>query len=1285
MPPYVTGSILQADYNQEYYTDTQTGDIVFRSMSNNVNWVFGGFGSNMTSTIKISNSNTTINSSNIIIAGSVGIGSSNPIPSSTSLQVIGTTTTTVLSTTGIIAQSNTLNIGTDSGSTLVNVGNAGAVLNLTSSNLTVTNKKLTLNTGGASGTGFGAGFDIEEGGVVTGYVKTAADGNGFVIKAPNGTSNMVINMLSNTVNINNNSLVIASNSYVGVGTATPQYLLDIAGSVNTNNSVYAASNVAIGTTSASEKLTVATGNIALLHAGSYGGSAQGDKWISIGDKNATMSPLYQTSNYGVSAGWSNDVCFLGFRDMGATKDAVISTTNNLRFQGPSNLDLAILTKNGQFGIGQSNPQYPLDVVGQASVTGTMYLKNTTSTVAQSATPSHGLTDTSSPGSSNSLLLQNSNGTMIMMTGLSNDLVSGGQIALTITQTGSVGICASNPQAKFHVISGQLASNNGSVITHASFQVADTNVTQLRVKSVRTSNGASHETDQTRIQRYVDAAEMGYIAFDTQGTSLGNNVTEGIRLTPTGWVGIGTSNPGQNLDVVGTTQTIALLASNLTVTHATISNASASNMSTNTFSASNMICPSVIAQALSSSNITVASSATMNVVYASNMGVNTTTPNASYNVDVAGKLNACNIFLNDQALNVNYWLSNSTAPATYTMSNVGIGTSNPSSALHVSGDVTIDSNVIMSKKISLGGLNIKPNLGGMANVSVVVTSIPGYSYNSSNVMFNAYSNLPMLFQVGGSEVLRLDGTGNIGIGTSSPEAKMDVVGNTRLTASNVLASTAKLMVTGTEGTLSDSTVWVSSGSTWATQTTFANTSSNGRQYQLLSTGGSNTNAVGAFMVYDATASVPRITVTSNGNVGVGTSTPSNTMDINGSLRVMSTNTPGGGFYGSVQVTNPGGYGGLLIDHQSTYGNVPFRTASSDPLVVQAGSNNTWLKISKGTGYVGVANSNPAYTLDVTGTVNASNFLVNGSSLTTLYAPSNSQVTGTYGSNTASWTSNNHLPLAGGTLTGSLTSTSLISTSNIRFGAIGGDYYMRTSGQGHIWANDMGSNTFSHLVYSVGSNGSAGDHVFYTGGDSAIGAGVERMRISSTGKVGFGTSSPSTTMHILSNVAGGSTELTVQNSAVATGHFWRLGHESGDGFHVFNQSNVGMYITNGATTWTATSDERVKKSIEIIPGCLDKIGHIRPVKYHYDHDHDQAQKRVGVIAQDVEKVLPEAVVHRESHGFDDLKGVNYTELIPLLIGAIQELSETVRDLEVRHKFMSEEVANLKYEMTKSLATT
>jgi hypothetical protein len=130
---------------------------------------------------------------------------------------------------------------------------------------------------------------------------------------------------------------------------------------------------------------------------------------------------------------------------------------------------------------------------------------------------------------------------------------------------------------------------------------------------------------------------------------------------------------------------------------------------------------------------------------------------------------------------------------------------------------------------------------------------------------------------------------------------------------------------------------------------------------------------------------------------------------------------------------------------------------------------------------------------------------------------------------------------------------------------------------------------------------------------------------------------------------------------------------------------MYITNGATTWTATSDERVKKSIEIIPGCLDKIGHIRPVKYHYDHDHDQAQKRVGVIAQDVEKVLPEAVVHRESHGFDDLKGVNYTELIPLLIGAIQELSETVRDLEVRHKFMSEEVANLKYEMTKSLATT
>ena len=110
--------------------------------------------------------------------------------------------------------------------------------------------------------------------------------------------------------------------------------------------------------------------------------------------------------------------------------------------------------------------------------------------------------------------------------------------------------------------------------------------------------------------------------------------------------------------------------------------------------------------------------------------------------------------------------------------------------------------------------------------------------------------------------------------------------------------------------------------------------------------------------------------------------------------------------------------------------------------------------------------------------------------------------TWASNAASFGSNAAaaaLPSTGGTLAGALTvNGALVVASNVTFGtSTGRDYILRTPGQGIYWANYTGAPTFYNSVYGVGSNGSLGDHVFYTGGIGGTSNGSERLRITSGG--------------------------------------------------------------------------------------------------------------------------------------------------------------------------------------------
>ena len=123
-------------------------------------------------------------------------------------------------------------------------------------------------------------------------------------------------------------------------------------------------------------------------------------------------------------------------------------------------------------------------------------------------------------------------------------------------------------------------------------------------------------------------------------------------------------------------------------------------------------------------------------------------------------------------------------------------------------------------------------------------------------------------------------------------------------------------------------------------------------------------------------------------------------------------------------------------------------------------------------------------------------------------------------------------------------------------------------------------------------------------------------------------------------------------------WSTGPDQNGIYIIYNDAGTGQYMTYGSTSWTASSDERLKNIIEPISNGLAKVNTLRAVIGAYKNDEEQ-RRRPFVIAQDVQAVLPEAV---DTSNPDKL-GVAYTEIIPLLVAAIKELSAKNDALEAR----------------------
>ena len=91
---------------------------------------------------------------------------------------------------------------------------------------------------------------------------------------------------------------------------------------------------------------------------------------------------------------------------------------------------------------------------------------------------------------------------------------------------------------------------------------------------------------------------------------------------------------------------------------------------------------------------------------------------------------------------------------------------------------------------------------------------------------------------------------------------------------------------------------------------------------------------------------------------------------------------------------------------------------------------------------------------------------------------------------------------------------------------------------------------------------------------------------------------------------------------------------------------------------SSDERLKDNISYIHRPIDKINKIGGYKFTWNDKQDTyLGKDVGVLAQEIEAVLPEIVTTRGS-GY---KAVKYEKIVPLLIEGIKELDKKIKDIE------------------------
>jgi hypothetical protein len=492
------------------------------------------------------------------------------------------------------------------------------------------------------------------------------------------------------------------------------------------------------------------------------------------------------------------------------------------------------------------------------------------------------------------------------------------------------------------------------------------------------------------------------------------------------------------------------------------------------------------------------------------------------------------------------------------------------------------NADVSASAAIAGTKISPDFGSQAVVTTGTSTAASFIPTSSTVPTNgvylpAANNVALA--TNGTGRLFVDANGYVGVGQASPSTYFHVNGGTVNNVAIFESTDA-----GAGIILKDSI----GSSTLQT---------NGAVLQL---GVDEDNAVANSAITFRTDNGERARITSNGNLGLGTSSPDFTLDVSGTFR-----STGIARLGTGQTTTL-----AYIGDPDTVGNkyisIGRASALTDVVNIQgvdAGAGSASIALQASGGNVGIGTTSPSYQLDVAGQARfgGSNGLVFGvgnafvANQGELFSIGTTPMgLGTTGSASLQLYTNSseraRIDSSGRLLVGTASSPSagggqysLLVVQGYQGLASGGGDLSIQRGQaatamssgtdlGYIKFNDNAGNTFAHIAALVDATPGAGNYpgrlVFSVTADGASSP-TERLRITSDGNVGIGTGSP-----------GSFGFFAVRGSAALGGSYGNVSAHFSDGANssLFIKHAAGElgYFTDGAVaqTFYTSSTERAR---------------------------------------------------------------------------------------------------------------
>jgi hypothetical protein len=578
----------------------------------------------------------------------------------------------------------------------------------------------------------------------------------------------------------------------------------------------------------------------------------------------------------------------------------------------------------------------------------------------------------------------------------------------------------------------------------------------------------------------------------------------------------------------------------------------------------------------------------------------------------------------------------------------------------------------------GGIKLsRTNIGAEYALSQAWTGVCAYIDIGSSCQWN-----------GGVRILP-NGGGNVGIGTNSPNFKTHISTGDTTSITQPTAGTYGLYIqqnsSGNVGGL-----YIQDGASNSGNSIFV---------------GDNNGAV-------------RFVVNTDGNIGIGISSPSSILDVQSAASIIKLKSTTGtnsvytnyencsNFYVGTDSAAGGSFGKACaaVLWQVSCNSIVFATSNTEQMRITGGGN------------IGINCSAPSYKLHVGGTIGGY-FAADGDNIASFINTASTYTYGVGGVFIGSSTANNCTNLSGGSgaliiRNGASTYTAAIayngqayfcgnvgigittpksklhvsSTSN--FEAILKISDITTESTGILALGDGGTSTINVGVWRAAANSMSSygnwlnlggyDGILFATCALGIGSQAERMRITSGGNVGIGAISPMALLHVckgdisLELGAGDSCKLffTADHAAhyiMANGYWIDVVGNANEVFRVWKgststPSNEVLRVTGAGITcfgYTVCAPcfatiSDYRMKYDILP-ITNGLGLIGQIKpYSFKLTYD-CQTSFGMIAHELQEIIPEAVFGQKDG--EVMQGVDYMKLLPITIKAIQEQQCTI----------------------------